>query len=144
MHSHHHLILLDLFSLFWIAVLRFFYNYCISESKVHISSRRAFAFSLMTTVVVEAILTGLLIEELVSIFISYFFNTILSGLVLERVVPWNPLLIEFLNGRAWYFVDSYANLCFFLLLPWKLIESAILALFKVPFPLEFSLSDSIV
>jgi hypothetical protein len=67
---------------------------------VHISSRRAFAFSLITRVVVEAMLTGLLMEELVSIFISYFFKTILSGLVLEREVPWNPLLIEFLNGRA--------------------------------------------
>ena len=67
---------------------------------MHISSRRAFAFSLITRVVVEAMLTGLLMEELVSIFISYFFKTILSGLVLEIEVPWNPLLIEFLNGRA--------------------------------------------
>jgi hypothetical protein len=87
MFTRYHLMLLDLFSLFWIAVLRFFYNYCISESKVHISSRRAFAFSLMTSVVVEVILTGLFMEELVSIFISYFFNTILSGLVFEREVP---------------------------------------------------------
>ena len=54
---------------------------------MHISSLRALAFSLMTSVVVEAMLTGLLMEELVSIFISYFFNTILSGLVLDRVVP---------------------------------------------------------
>jgi hypothetical protein len=79
--------LVDLFSLFYIAVFKFFYSYCISESKVQISSRSALAFSLMTRVVVEAILTGLLTEELASIFISFFFSTILRGLVLDRVVP---------------------------------------------------------
>ncbi len=54
---------------------------------MQISSRSALAFSLMTRVVVEAILTGLLMEELASIFISFFFSTILRGLVLDRVVP---------------------------------------------------------
>ncbi len=87
MHIQFHLMLLDLFSLFYIAVFKFFYSYYISESKVQISSRSALAFSLMTRVVVEAILTGLLIEELASIFISFFFSTILRGLVLDRVVP---------------------------------------------------------
>ena len=52
-------------SLFLIAFLRFFYNVYISESKVLISSFKALAFSFITRVEVEAMLTGFLNDVIV-------------------------------------------------------------------------------